>query len=413
MNMELGHYNLLQQTMNDPHMESVTPLKKTLSQSMFQTCVEEYKILALQNKAPAPPPTYQNHLRVLYSQNLSSKTNTKSTHRIPCHEEKTLDAPGMVDDYYLNLLDWSSSNVVAVALASSVYLWDASEGNPETLVDYGTDNTVTSVSWSPSNNQYLAVGSDTNTVQIFDVTRGVPVRKLEGHQGRVGSLSWNGFILSSGSYDSTIINWDVRSRNPRISTFSHHQGEVCGLKWSLDGRQLASGGNDNILNVWKMEQETPQFTLSEHQAAVKALAWCPWQSSLLASGGGTADRTIKFWNTQTGTLMNSVDTESQVCALQWSLHRRELVSSHGFSKNQLCVWKYPTMTKLAELTGHSARVLHLAQSPDGTTFLSAGADETLKFWSLFDPSEQQRREFSAKSGVLSGRSIASSLNKIR
>eukprot|EP01126_Amoeba_proteus_P052579 TRINITY_DN6361_c0_g1_i8.p1 TRINITY_DN6361_c0_g1~~TRINITY_DN6361_c0_g1_i8.p1 ORF type:complete len:473 (-),score=75.48 TRINITY_DN6361_c0_g1_i8:369-1610(-) len=413
MNTELVHYSLLQQTMNDPELETATPLKKTLSQSMFETSIEDYKILALQTKAPAPPPTYQNQLRVLYSQNLSSKPNTKSTHRIPCHEDKTLDAPGMVDDYYLNLLDWSSSNVVAVALASSVYLWDASEGNPETLVDYGSNSTVTSVSWSPSNNQYLAVGSDTNTVQIFDVTRGVPVRKLEGHQGRVGSLSWNGHILSSGSYDSTIINWDVRSRNPRISTFSHHQGEVCGLKWSLDGRQLASGGNDNILNIWKMEEETPQFTLSEHQAAVKALAWCPWQPSLLASGGGTADRTIKFWNTQTGTLMNSVDTESQVCALQWSLHRRELVSSHGFSKNQLCVWKYPTMTKLAELTGHSARVLHLAQSPDGTTFLSASADETLKFWSLFDPLEQQRREFSAKSGVLSGRSIASSLNKIR
>ena len=33
--------------------------------------------------------------------------------------------------------------------------------------------------------------------------------------------------------------------------------------------------------------------------------------------------------------------------------------------------------------GHTARVLHMAQSPDGTTVVSAGADETLRFWKCF------------------------------
>ena len=44
------------------------------------------------------------------------------------------------------------------------------------------------------------------------------------------------------------------------------------------------------------------------------MAWCPWQPNVLASGGGTADRHIKFWNANTGTCLNSVDTNSQVCA---------------------------------------------------------------------------------------------------
>ena len=39
----------------------------------------------------------------------------------------------------------------------------------------------------------------------------------------------------------------------------------------------------------------------------------------------------------------------QVCALQWSDTYRELVSSHGFSDNQLCLWQYPTMTKVRYL----------------------------------------------------------------
>lgn len=41
------------------------------------------------------------------------------------------------------------------------------------------------------------------------------------------------------------------------------------------------------------------------------------------------------------------------------------------------------MVKVAEFTGHTSRVLHLAQSPDGTTVVSGAADETLRFWRVF------------------------------
>lgn len=36
--------------------------------------------------------------------------------------------------------------------------------------------------------------------------------------------------------------------------------------------------------------------LSEHTAAVKALAWSPHKTSLLATGGGSTDKTIKLWD---------------------------------------------------------------------------------------------------------------------
>ncbi|CAN0460976.1 unnamed protein product, partial [Hapterophycus canaliculatus] len=54
-------------------------------------------------------------------------------------------------------------------------------------------------------------------------------------------------------------------------------------------------------------------------------------------------------------MLNSVDTGSQVCSLQWSQHNKELVSSHGFSENQLCLWKYPSMLKIKEFRGHTSR----------------------------------------------------------
>jgi len=39
-----------------------------------------------------------------------------------------------------------------------------------------------------------------------------------------------------------------------------------------------------------------RYSLLGHKAAVKALAWCPWQRNLLATGGGTNDQTMRFWN---------------------------------------------------------------------------------------------------------------------
>ena len=79
-----------------------------------------------------------------------------------------------------------------------------------------------------------------------------------------------------------------------------YRQEVCGLKWSPDNQYLASGGNDNKLFVWNSSMTNPVHTFTEHLAAVKAIAWSPHHHGLLASGGGTADRCIRFWNTLTG-----------------------------------------------------------------------------------------------------------------
>ena len=49
------------------------------------------------------------------------------------------------------------------------------------------------------------------------------------------------------------------------------------------------------------------------------------------------------------------------------------------------------MVKVAELTGHTARVLHMAASPDGTTVVSAAADETLRFWKILGSDAAMRR----------------------
>ena len=62
---------------------------------------------------------------------------------------------------------------------------------------------------------------------------------------RVGSLAWNHHILTSGSRSGVIHHHDVRVQSHHVATLKLHEQEVCGLKWSHDGRYLASGANDN------------------------------------------------------------------------------------------------------------------------------------------------------------------------
>ena len=117
---------------------------------------------------------------------------------------------------------------------------------------------------------------------------------------------------------------------------------------------------------------------TEHLAAVKAIAWSPHHHGLLASGGGTADRYIRFsshelqllfdrhhftqvlehfdgsthaisrhWQPGKLVLLSlATPHPHQVCNLAWSKHASELVSTHGYSQNQILVWKYPSLVQV-------------------------------------------------------------------
>lgn len=306
--------------------------------------------------------------------------------KIPRVPFKVLDAPALQDDFYLNVVDWSSQGLLAVGLGSCVYLWSP-QGKVTKLSDVGPNNSITSVGWSV-NGGLLAVGTYTGAVQIWDANKAKQVRLLKSHEGRVGSIAWNSSTLSTGSRDKVIMMSDVKIKDSMFAQLHAHKQEVCGLRWSHDEQQLASGGNDNKLFVWNASgYERPCGKYTSHTAAVKALAWSPHQHGLLVSGGGTADRCIRSWNTLTNSMLDCVDTGSQVCNLLFSKTVDELVSSHGYSQNHVFVWKYGSMRKLATLSGHTSRVLYLAASNDGETIVTGAGDETLRFWRVFPHSQ--------------------------
>jgi len=368
-NFLLGRENLSPNTAEDTNSDKER-YKQILSDQFFGGRVQPGSTSKLLLFTPSTPSK-----DVISTPTASSKT----AYQGKLTSDKILDAPALVNDYYLNLLDWSPQNVMSIALSDTVYLYDVKTSTIAALPKH--EDLITSVQYS-ADGRTLAVGTNDACVQLWDVERQTMTRSWQPHAARVNALSWNDSMLSSASKDQSIINHDTRIRSPSVSLFEGHTQEVCGLKWSPNGTQLASGANDNTLKIWELRTTSPRFDLRHHNAAVKALDWCPWKADLLASGGGTADRSIRFWNTQTGACLDNIDTKSQVCSIKWSTKSRRLVSSHGFSENQLVVWDYPSMKRVAELTGHEARVLHLAMGPD-QRIASAAADETLRLWTVF------------------------------
>ncbi|PWA76770.1 WD40/YVTN repeat-like-containing domain-containing protein [Artemisia annua] len=104
----------------------------------------------------------------------------------------------------------------------------------------------------------------------------------------------------------------------------------------ISGNLLASGGDDNVVYIWDASRmNSTQFVnrFTTHVAAVKALAWCPHNFNVLASGGGMYDGCIKLWNTQYETCINTVETEAQViCGLEWNKNHKEIVVGMGIAQ---------------------------------------------------------------------------------
>jgi cell division cycle 20-like protein 1 (cofactor of APC complex) len=422
---------------------------------------------------------------------VAPKTRTSARHRvISPTPARILEAPGLEDDFYLNLLDWEPrSNLVTVLLGGGeIYFWKAHSVTSTCSASSGlssTSNLTTLnrlsqaagiadrgcvVKWSSSGSSksthgsssllggssanasdsspLLAVGTRHGCVEVWDPWVQRRVHQWRAHPGaRCGVLAWqgtgNGNLLTSGGRDQRLVHYDLRTPQGIVCAVQEHTQEVCGLKWDQHGSGLlASGGNDNQLLVWDprqlsstpppWSQETNQpipfieslLQLNQHTAAVKALDWCPHQAGLLASGGGTADRTIRFWNTKTvpgssagqtspvegfgseplsgdaaafSSSFRHIQASSQVCTLAWSpLTPGEILSTHGFSEHNLCLWSYPSGQLIGTLEGHSHRVLFQALGPDGATVVTGSGDETLRFWNAFKKESGQRSALSRR-----------------
>lgn len=162
---------------------------------------------------------------------------------------------------------------------------------------------------------------------------------------------------------------------------------------------MAIGGNDNLVTVWDITNLDDPVMLfkMDHKAAIRALQFCPWSPALLATGGGSMDRRIRFWHTHSGTLLESIDVKEQITSLNWSLHYCQIAATFGFGSSEsmllAAVYTFPNCTLIKQFPGHpDLRALSAVLSPDATTIAVAANDETVKFYHIWETVGRPKRQ---------------------
>lgn len=127
-NFDLAHYKISKEDecdVNNVASPSKFEMERILSENLHGLDINKQRILSYQNKAPSAPEGFQNPMRVIYTQSKTPASVKNSSRYIPQAPDRILDAPDIVDDYYLNLMDWGGNNILAAALGAHVYLWNA------------------------------------------------------------------------------------------------------------------------------------------------------------------------------------------------------------------------------------------------------------------------------------------------
>ena len=298
-------------------------------------------------------------------------------------------------------------NGVCIALGLSngdIELWDI-EKKIKIRSLKGHDDRVGTLAWNGYN---LYSGSkDTNIISHDVRIKNNMVMKLSGgHNKEICIIKWNSDFkyLASGGNDNLVCLWDIRGKfnnnNNSFWDFLNSQSDDENDSGNMGGeledefnseKNNISNGIYNKLNYNFLRKKTfnkndniiePLIIINKHKGPVRALAWSPWQRSVLATGGGKKDNCIRFYNADTKSVIGEYNTGSQVCQILWNKYEKEIISSHGNNKNPIYVWSYPKMNRITELTGHLNRVLYMTMSPDGCTLVSGSSDETLRFWNI-------------------------------
>jgi cell division cycle protein 20 (cofactor of APC complex) len=226
-----------------------------------------------------PPTTlkrYQSYQKLLESSPRAKALDNLQSWKRPIRQEaeEVLDAPGVLDDFYTSLLDWSSTGRLAVGVGRDIFVRDPT-GDVGSLMRCPLgptgDDYLTALKWSGCG-KMMAYGTDKGDVLVREIESGVNYLKLGNRRARVSVLSWNNELVFQGFRSGGIRFHDIRTPLERAGRFKAHEGVVCGMAWNQSGMFLATGGNDNLVKVWDTRKVTESLlTLTLHEAAIKVM----------------------------------------------------------------------------------------------------------------------------------------------
>ncbi|KAH9886408.1 WD40 repeat-like protein [Xylariomycetidae sp. FL2044] len=202
---------------------------------------------------------------------------------LPSAPFKVLDAPGLRDDFYCSIMDYSKScNTLAVGLGNLLYGWSESSG--VTLLNAGAKDGswLTSVAFSSDqgSKSILAFGRSSGSLSLMSLFDSLIPRFDAQQPAPVACLAWRPTPTTRGSLHPGNPGVPVQTEDllevarnnwpgtmTLLAKIKVHSQQICGLAWCPNGMQFATGGNDNLCCLFQVEKiidTTPDIVTAAH-----------------------------------------------------------------------------------------------------------------------------------------------------
>ncbi len=206
--------------------------------------------------------------------------------------------------------------------------------------------------------------------------------RLLSHKNEVLAVRFSpdGKTIASASADNTVILWNLQGKP--IHTLKKHTSIVTDVAFSPDGKTIASASADGTVKLWNLQGQLIQ-TLKENKpklAAVLALDFSPDGQTIATAND---DKTVKIWNRE-GKIIKSWEAhKDKILDIHFSPDGKTIASSG--TDTEIKLW-HPDSQLIKTFIGHKDWVYSINFSPDGKTLASVGggSDRTLKLWQIAD-----------------------------
>ncbi|KAJ2746711.1 general transcription repressor [Coemansia sp. BCRC 34301] len=200
-------------------------------------------------------------------------------------------------------------------------------------------------------------------------------------------FSHDGKYLATGCNRTTQI-WSVATGNKECVLADDNAPKLGDLYiravcFSPDGKYLVTGAEDKQIRIWDVARRTIRHVLTGHDQDIYSLDFSP-DGSMILSGSG--DRTVRIWSLETGKEISKLSIEDMgpkdagVTSVAFSPNGK-LVAAASLDK-MIRLWDVTSGQPLQRIDGHKDSVYAVAFSPDGQSLLSGSLDKSLRLWDM-------------------------------